>query len=252
LSVVCLSTAAYFWVSYGRMIEARIVGDQGPVPRIFGRPLELRPGQGLSGTQLIQRLNDVGYAQRDVPSAAGEFGVRDTSVEIVPLATNEWAPARFRVDYARANAAVISRLTTDGRDRLDRVVLEAPLLAALAPGERRRFVPLDNIPRHMIDAVLVIEDRRFYDHPGVDPIGMLRALVTNLSEDRPYLVGGSILAHGIPGAHELVHHYAEPLGAVLAATLPTLFDLLVGVLAGGVVLAGWSGIQRLRKSRIGG
>jgi penicillin-binding protein 1B len=49
----------------------------------------------------------------------------------------------------------------------------------------------------MIDAVLVIEDRRFYEHPGVDPIRMVGALLTNLRGDRPYLVGGSTVTQQI-------------------------------------------------------
>ncbi len=38
-----------------------------------------------------------------------------------------------------------------------------------------------------------IEDRRFYEHPGVDPIRAVGAIVTNLRGDRPYLVGGSTI-----------------------------------------------------------
>lgn len=39
---------------------------------------------------------------------------------------------------------------------------------------------LDELPPHLPRAVLAIEDRRFYDHPGVDPVGIARALVANL------------------------------------------------------------------------
>jgi penicillin-binding protein 1B len=45
----------------------------------------------------------------------------------------------------------------------------------------------------VIKAVLAIEDRRFYDHPGVDLVRSVGALVTNIRGDRPYLVGGSTL-----------------------------------------------------------
>ncbi|QNF17556.1 PBP1A family penicillin-binding protein [Aeromonas jandaei] len=43
-------------------------------------------------------------------------------------------------------------------------------------GEIRRIpLRLDEIPKPMIDAVLATEDARFYEHPGIDPIGILRA-----------------------------------------------------------------------------
>lgn len=53
-----------------------------------------------------------------------------------------------------------------------------------------------------------------------------------------FLVGGGILTHGVPGAHDLAHHLAEAAGPVLGAVVPTLFDGVAGVVAGGLVLAG--------------
>jgi predicted DNA repair protein MutK len=70
-----------------------------------------------------------------------------------------------------------------------------------------------------------------------------------------FLVGGGILAHAIPELHEIVHHKAESsrslrgIGPVIAALLPSLADLLVGVVAGVVALAAWSGIKRLRPAK---
>src|SRR6476646_9321274 len=64
---------AILWVHDARIIEAKLGGEQRPMPRIYGRPFELRPGQGLTPVQLEQRLNDVGYAQRTKAEQPGEF-----------------------------------------------------------------------------------------------------------------------------------------------------------------------------------
>jgi uncharacterized protein len=67
-----------------------------------------------------------------------------------------------------------------------------------------------------------------------------------------FLVGGGILSHGIPGMHDIIHHAAESaadlpaVGSVLAAILPTLVDLLVGIAAGSIILAVVSAVKRLR------
>jgi uncharacterized protein len=53
-----------------------------------------------------------------------------------------------------------------------------------------------------------------------------------------FLVGGGILVHGIPGAHEWLHHWLAGTGAILEAVLPIVVDALAGVLAGVIVLAG--------------
>lgn len=54
------------------------------------------------------------------------------------------------------------------------------------------YVPLDLLPHYVADAVIATEDQRFYDHHGVDPLGMMRAAITNLREGRT-VQGGSTL-----------------------------------------------------------
>jgi hypothetical protein len=65
-----------------------------------------------------------------------------------------------------------------------------------------------------------------------------------------FLVGGGILAHGVPGAEHVIHQVTEVAGAVpvaggaLAWLAPLLLDAVLGMLVGAVVLAGWTAISR--------
>ena len=61
-----------------------------------------------------------------------------------------------------------------------RVFSQEGLLIGEFGEERRNLTPLKNIPKVMIDAVLAIEDARFYEHGGIDYKGMLRAGLANL------------------------------------------------------------------------
>ncbi|MFV0298036.1 MAG: transglycosylase domain-containing protein, partial [Hyphomicrobiaceae bacterium] len=74
---------------------------------------------------------------------------------------------------------VIRRLGRDG-----------PVLAE--PGQKNQFVKLDQLPPHLVNAVVATEDRRFFDHWGVDPSGLLRAAFANLRAGRT-VQGGSTL-----------------------------------------------------------
>ncbi len=47
-------------------------------------------------------------------------------------------------------------------------------------GYKDEPVSVEALPPHVVDAVLAIEDQRFYDHPGLDPIGIARAAVANV------------------------------------------------------------------------
>jgi len=59
-------------------------------------------------------------------------------------------------------------------------------------GVSRAYIPLDMLPPHAANAVVATEDRRFFEHPGLDVWGMLRAAIANLRAGR-LLQGGSTI-----------------------------------------------------------
>jgi penicillin-binding protein 1B len=197
-----LGVMVYYYVTFSRLIDARLHGERTRTfPRIFARPFQLAPGQSLTDRQLIDRLNDLGYAQAPRAEAPGQFAVGQNAVALM-IRGGKTEGDVVRVVFGPAAAkpnspatSSVKRLEPLTGKPLASVTLEAPLLTALIPEARakRRNVPLGQIPVRMRQAVLAIEDRRFYDHPGVDPIRSLGAVVTNLRGDKPYLVGGSTL-----------------------------------------------------------
>jgi penicillin-binding protein 1B len=207
IAVLALGTFTYLYVSYSRIIEARLHSERDrAVPRVFARPLALQAGQSMSQTELIARLNDVGYAQRARVERTGEFAI-DRHHVVILSRSGDQAGKVVIVSFpeppvVRKKAAKppplppqrIARIEVAKRS-IERVTLDAPLLTAMMTGsrEKRRRVALEAIPARMQEAVLSIEDRRFYYHPGVDPIRMIGALFTNVFGDRPYLVGGSTI-----------------------------------------------------------
>lgn len=62
----------------------------------------------------------------------------------------------------------------------------------LERGQAHDYMPLDLLPRHVVEAVIATEDRRFYEHWGVDPAGLARAAFANLRMRR-FAQGGSTL-----------------------------------------------------------
>lgn len=194
------AAAGYTYVMLSRLVEARLSGDRDrSLPLVFARPYELRRGQALTVRELVERLNDLGYTLRARPEQPGEFAVGSNLVVLIPRegpASGRVVEARFSSRAPRGQSAGrLERIDIVGAGPRTEVTLGTPLLTALMTTGRvkRRQVPLAQIPPRMVQAVLAIEDRRFYDHPGVDPLGILRALWINLRGDRPYLVGGSTL-----------------------------------------------------------
>ena len=203
-AIVLSAVLGYYYVQFSRLIEARVHGERDRViPRVFARPLILHAGQGLTETELIARLNDVGYTEKARVERAGEFAIDRRAIVLLPRGGDQsGTPVRIvftesRVVKSAASVPVpasgrIERIEARGRT-VDEVILDAPLLSGLVTGtrEKRRRVPLDVIPARMQQAVLAIEDRRFYLHPGIDPISLVGAVVTNLTSSRRYPVGRS-------------------------------------------------------------
>src|SRR5687767_455652 len=208
LFVIFCALAGYYYVAFSRMIDARLHGERDrALPRVFARPLEIRRGDNVSQKELLDRLNDLGYAQRTLAQNPGEFAVNGGLVNIVPRAgthigktlvvnfQRQAAPPR-RGGRGPAVQTVSNRIESlsVGKQAVPRVTMDAPMLTALMPARvKRRQVPLSALPSRMVEAVLSIEDRRYYSHPGIDPIRMVGALITNVFGNRPYLEGASTI-----------------------------------------------------------
>jgi len=167
-----------------------------PVPtRIYGRPLALTLGEDASLARIEKHLRAASYqpasgselAPGQFRIARGKFALRARRLAY-PGAPPPEALIAGTIDARGALAS----LTLNGAPT-EHAVLETPLLASLAAsGEDRELVRLDDIPLHVVDAVLMTEDRRFYSHIGVDPIRMFGAAVENAKEKR-IAEGGSTI-----------------------------------------------------------
>ena len=191
LATLAGGTFVYYYLSFSRVVDARLHGErERTLPRVFARPLVLRRGQAIGPRELVTRLNDLGYAQRSEPDAPGEFAVQRGAIAIRPRAA-DLNERLIRV----ALTDRIQRIEVEGQGVRDSVQMDEPLLTALMTGgrEKRRRVPLSTIPTYVQQAVLAVEDQGFYSHPGINPVRILAAAVTNIFGDNPNLVGYSTI-----------------------------------------------------------
>ncbi len=162
----------------------------------------------------------MGYAERSRVSNPGEFAIDGRTVAFVPRG-GEFAGRAVQVSFAEPPVRKAASKAPPVPERVAKIViadkaatevsLDPPVLSGLVTGsrEKRRRVALEAIPERMQQAVLAIEDRRFYYHPGVDPIRMLGALVTNLRGNRAYLVGASTITQQLARNFFLTEEMAE-------------------------------------------
>jgi penicillin-binding protein 1B len=197
---------AYYYVSFARIVDTRLHGErERTLPRVYARPVELRRGQTITEQDLIARLNDLGYTHRAKAELPGEFAIGRHAIAITPRSSdlkgrivrvefNPPAPVRRATGPAPV-ASGIRTLQVVGRGNADALQLDTPLLTALmtAGREKRRRVPLATIPKRMQQAVIAIEDQRFYSHPGLNPITAVGSAVGNVFRTRRRPRGGSTI-----------------------------------------------------------
>lgn len=106
----------------------------------------------------------------------------------------------------------------------DTVFLDAAGKVWFRLDEQRHDVPLEQVSTYLKDAVIAIEDHRYYSHPGIDPIGLGRAVYTNLRSERRQ--GGSTITQQL--ARTLYLSNAKTYGRkIKEAALAVLLEIFL-------------------------
>lgn len=164
--------------------------------RVYGRALEVYPGLKLTPAQLVEELQSVGYRENPQPDEAATYRYTLAGVEFTSRDFAFWdglqPTQRLRVEFADGAVAKLQERVGEDKD-IPLLRLEPPQIGGIYPGhnEDRDLLRLAQVPKPMIDALVAIEDRKFYTHWGIDPRGIARALYKTLSGQR--IEGGSTL-----------------------------------------------------------
>jgi penicillin-binding protein 1B len=165
-------------------VRVKFEGKRWAVPaRVYGRPLELYPGAPVTPDQLVAELRHMGYRQVPYPKLAASWSRNAGRFLIRARDFRFWdsqEPGRF-LDIRFAGER-IERLAEVSGGELALVRLEAPEIGSIYPAhnEDRVLVQRQELPDPLVQALIVMEDRTFYQHHGVDPRAIARAIWANL------------------------------------------------------------------------
>ncbi len=169
------------------LIAAPLASQSG---RVLSGPLELWPGLRASVEEVAQDLQRAGYARVGERKQPGDFTVQGDRILLwVPTASGPgWKTREEQVELRFKEGRIA---LANGKTRLRLAPAELWLVRG-PENEARRAVPLAQIPTALVEAVLAMEDSRFREHEGLDPLGISRALVVNAWTGRT-AQGGSTL-----------------------------------------------------------
>ena len=175
---------------YSQIIDARLAsGYLTSRPGIYAAPRVLQAGEKLSREKLVAALRRAGYVESKAGNVwSGSFTVLDSALEIRPARSNQ--PETVRVVFGGDQ---IAELRGDG-SLVESFTLEPEILSTdlSAKAGKREALSYEEIPQVMVHAILAIEDRRFFEHWGVDIPGLARAVFRNVADER-FGQGGSTI-----------------------------------------------------------
>lgn len=194
LAVIALFTLGLIYLDVTRRFEAR--QEQFP-SRLYSDIMELTEGQELPAYSLLARLARLGYRRVDRgPTRPGEFVLAGKELRLA-LREFDYPEGKFPGDRVRLQfrGNQIRRITSlDSGEHLEKVRIEPELIATFYQEiqEERTWYSLEQFPEELRRAVLSVEDRNYFRHAGVDPRGLARALVVDVSKRRAVQGGSTI------------------------------------------------------------
>lgn len=193
-------TGAVLTVFYGGyldwQIRSKMDGQIWSLPaEVYSRIESVKISDNLAFDEVIQILLDNEYRQTTMVAAPGDFKLEDDTIVVLRRAfpfPDKPEPQRvLRLRFVDNKLNRIEDLVAV--KAIDEFRLAPKLIAMLeSDNEDRLAIPLQNYPRLLIDALILTEDRRFYDHHGINPVGIIRALITNIRAGQT-VQGGSTL-----------------------------------------------------------
>ena len=190
VAVACTALFSYYYIKYDRIIEQRF---RGPVfsnaAKIYALPPTVKAGEKIGVPEIAALLRRAGYSE-GAGSPLGTYRVLAGGIEIKPgpQSYHSPEPAAIRVQDGRVTSI------TGRSGAFAAYELEPVMITALFDEQRskRQLIHYDDIPKVMVDAVLAIEDRRFFQHGGVNFVRMFEAAWVDFMHIRQQQGGSTI------------------------------------------------------------
>ena len=202
LGLVCLVLFAALAMYLDAIVQEKFSGKRWAVPaKVFARPLELYAGQHLGRDDFLTELKALGYRQVNSVSGPGQMAVSGSQIDVYTRGFQffEGTEPAQRVSV-RFNGQQVASI--GGSANLVMARLEPMMIGGIYPAhnEDRILVRLDQSPPYLVDSLVAVEDREFFQHFGVSPKGIARAMYVNLTS-------GSLRQGGSTLTQQLVKNF---------------------------------------------
>jgi penicillin-binding protein 1B len=187
VACILIASAAvfvHFYNQYAKLIDERLrTGAYSSTARIYSAPSSIAVGDETSPVDLAAALRRAGYNENR-KNPIGYYTLRPDSIDIFPGSDSYFDQESAAVKFAKNKISRIISLT-DNSDR-PMYELEPQLITNLydRKREKQRVVHYEDIPAVLRNAILSAEDKRFFQHSGFDPVGIMRSAWVDIKRGR--------------------------------------------------------------------
>lgn len=143
-----------------------------PQQKIYTAPLQISLHQHVEQKQVEELLLDAGYVSSDSDPNGGAFWSKSSQIVL-----RDDAGVLHHIFFDKGTITEIRQRGSSVRTMRTQPI---PLYTFETEDRERRKIPIQEIPIFMQQGVVAVEDSRFYEHEGVDVVGVLRAIVMNV------------------------------------------------------------------------
>lgn len=177
-----LSFTFYSYRKYARLIEEKLsAGPFVKTSRLFANPRTIRTGDPYELEQIVSHLRHAGYTAKQ-GNLRGWYHLRPDAIEIYPGPDSYFRddPFVLKVSQGRIQEIISLRDNT----RRNQCQLEPGLLTNLFDRRRqkRQVMKFEEFPPLLVAAVVSVEDKRFFQHAGFDPLRIIKAAYVDLKK----------------------------------------------------------------------
>ena len=189
---------SYYYVTYDRIITHRFAGPVfANAAKIYAAPPAVTVGAKIELKDVATELRHAGYSEKSGESNMGSYHLAGGSIEVQPGPGSYHSPEPAVI---RVSAGRVESISSNG-NQLQAYELEPEMITSLFEGDqrsKRQVVHYDDMPKMLVDAVLAIEDRRFFEHGGINFVRMFGAAAGDVSRrlglsHQRYEEGGSTI-----------------------------------------------------------
>jgi penicillin-binding protein 1B len=175
---------AVSYVRYARLIDRKLkAGPFSQSVNIYAAPATLAVGDAITPERIVAHLRQSGYSP-SLRNRNGRYNLRPNRVEIYPGPESYFGPEPAVLEFAAGHLFKIISLA-DNTERTE-YELEPRLITSLSDKnrEKRRIVRYADIPHSLVDAVVAVEDKHFFQHGGFDVPRMIKGAWIDLRDGR--------------------------------------------------------------------